>query len=165
MLTVIGERGSGRTRRLIKEAYINEGVIVCCGKAEANYVAETSSDLKMPVQCFSLQEFQKLRTSGGIHHSTSVYLDNLELSIKALLGNQICGISLEDRDIEFLKPVEKIRMMTSDIKSLEEIGEELIEEKQEIKKLLEKEMDERYGIVKLAFGLRSLWKRVFDKCK
>lgn len=105
MKIIIGQRGSGRTTKIIEAcAAVKNGVIVCPTKPMANYVfqkaKEMGYDIRQPITFTDFcNQTWRVGEVGGF------FFDNLDISLMNMAGfYRVHLASIEAKDLEYLWP-------------------------------------------------------------
>ncbi len=94
--TLVGERGSGKTTRLIQLANHNNGVIICPSKPYVSYVNKMSTHLGCgDVEAFTVAE---VVNNPEVIKGRDVYVDETEIVLTQLLGGEgnVRGVTILD---------------------------------------------------------------------
>jgi len=91
MKIIAGGRGQGKTTKLIKEAYDNNGVIVCRNKTIVQYIIDKASNMGcLPISTCLIDEIM------CCHPDTKFYIDDYDWFVKQPINwNDLSYINIE----------------------------------------------------------------------
>lgn len=98
MKKILGGRQSGKTRRLIKHAARNNGVIVCMTKHQADFIYRMASQMSVLIpKPISLEE---LRFGKQVGKHNEFMLDEADTILESLLHIKFIAATFRDNDVE-----------------------------------------------------------------
>ena len=113
MKIIIGGRQTGKTTQLIKEAAKKDGVIVTNSSARANQLfweaRELGLDIRMPITLYDI-----MRTGLAGSFITSLYIDDAEKTLEALIARETHGRGQIEAITINLAELNNTMVMTSD---------------------------------------------------
>jgi len=90
MKVITGNRRSGRTTELIKEADDTGAIIVCANQLLCTHVSHLAADMGYSVRVMT---FETLARGGAQGQGSPVLIDNLEFCIRSAFGVELDAVS------------------------------------------------------------------------
>lgn len=86
----VGQRGSGRTTKLIKMSAASQGIIVAATKAQCSYVKSMAAKMELDIP--EPIDFAEFLNTGHCHPEKTWLIDNLEWCLESIqvIGATIC---------------------------------------------------------------------------